>query len=105
MFWDEELETVRLRKELLACQCDIRRALLVAEWQRLRSPGFWVDEAGKTAGRHPLGTLGLAATAGVLLIQGLRRPGSILKWAGRLGGMFSTALSLSGLFKRPDPQD
>ena len=85
MFWDAELEVIRLRKELLSGQCDVRRVLLLADWQRLRSTEFWLEEAGKSAGRHPLLTAGLATAAGAVAAQVLRRPGMILGAVGRLG--------------------
>ena len=105
MFWNEELEVLRLRKAVLTCQCDVHRELLLTEWQRLHSPQFWVEAAGQAASRHPLGALGVAGAAGVLLTRVLRRPGSVLTWTGRLGGMLSTGLSLLGLFKQNDSKD
>ena len=94
MFRDEELEVLRLRKELLVCQCDARRLLLLSECRRLRSPRFWLDEAG----RHPLWTAGLATAAGALTVQALRRPRMILGGVGRLGRFLPALIPVLRLF-------
>ena len=90
MFGNEELEKLRLRKELLVLECDTRRLLLLSEWQRLRSPEFWLDEAGQAARRHPWLTTAMGVGAGVAALQALRRPRRLLGWLGRLGGVIST---------------
>ena len=93
MFGNEELEKLRLRKELLVLECDTRRLLLLSEWQRLRSPEFWLDEAGQAARRHPWLTTAMGVGAGVVGLQALRRPRRLLGWLGRLGVVISTLRS------------
>ncbi len=101
MFGDEELEKLRLRKELLVLECDARRLLLVSEWQRLRSLEFWLDEAGRAARRHPWLTTALSVGTGVVAIQALRRPSRLFGWLGRLGGAISVLHSVRKFFDRP----
>ena len=98
MFGNEELEKLRLRKELLVVECDARRLLLVAGYQRLRSPDFWLAEAGRAARRHPWLTAALGVGAGVVGIQALRRPGALLRWLGRFGGTLSTLATVRKFF-------
>jgi len=100
MFGNEELEKLRLRKELLVLECDTRRLQLISEWQRLRSPDFWLDEAGQAARRHPWLTTALGVGAGVVALQALRRPGKVLGWLGRFGGAISTVRALRKFFTR-----
>ena len=100
MFGNEELEKLRLRKELLVLECDARRLLLLSQFQHLRSPDFWFDEAGQVARRHPWLTAALGVAAGVVGMQALRRPGAVLRWLGRLGGTLSTAAAIREFFDR-----
>jgi len=100
MFGDEELETLRLQKELLALECDARRVLLVSEWQRLQSPDFWLDEAGRAAREHPWLTAALGVGAGVIAIQTVRRPRGVLRWLRRLSGTISTLRMVRSLLVR-----
>ena len=94
MFRDREIESLRLRKELLVCECDARRVQLVAEWQHLRSPQAWLDEAAQAVSGHPLWTAGLAMAAGTLLVQALRRPGAVAGRVARLGRFMPVLLSV-----------
>ena len=102
MFAERELEEIRLRKEALVNQCDLQRAILALEYQRLRSPSFWLGEAGKTASRHPLVTAVLSAVAGLLAFKVIRRPSTTLDHLGLLGRLSSTAMSLFKLFSRKE---
>ena len=99
MFQNAELERLRLQKDLLVLQCDAKRLLLAAEWQRLRSPENWMNEAGNLARRHPLWTAALATAAGAVAVQALRQPGGILGGLGRFGKMASVALSVWKMFR------
>lgn len=98
MFGEAELETLRLRKELLVLKSDMDRLLLASELQRLRSPEHWLVQAGNTARRHPVLTAALGGAVGLLTIQTLRRSGGPVGWLGRLGTFSSMALSLWRLF-------
>lgn len=99
-----ELERLHLQKELLALQCDADRHMLAAEWQQLHSRDYWLAEAGKMARRHPLWTAALAAGAGVLVTQAVRKPGATTGWLRRLVRMASTASSLWKLFDEKSPR-
>jgi len=68
--------------------------LLTAEFQRLRTPDFWLGKAGNAALRHPVWTAALGASAGLLAIRFLRRPAAAAGWLGRWGGAASTALAI-----------
>ena len=98
MFGEAELETLRLRKELLVLKVDMDRLRLASDLQRLGSPEFWLVEAGKAVRRHPVLTATLGGGVGLLAVQTLRRPGAAVGWLGRLGALSSTALSLWKLF-------
>ena len=100
MFGNEELEKLRLRKELLVLECDARRLLLISEWQHLRSPEFWFDEAGRAARRHPWLATALGVGAGFFALQTLRHPLKLLGWLSRLGGGILASDSLRSLFTR-----
>ena len=99
-----ELERLHLQKERLALQCDADRHMLAAEWQQLRSRDYWLAEAGKMARRHPLWTAALAAGAGVLVTQAVRKPRGTTGWLHRLVRMASTASSLWKLFDGEKPE-
>ena len=94
MFGKPEIERLRLQKDLLVLQSDASRRALVAELQRLRSPGFWQTEAGQVVRRHPLRTAVLGVVGGVVAIKTLRQPGAALSWLGRLGGAGSALFSV-----------
>jgi len=100
MFEKTELARLQAQKELLVLQSDVNRLLLAANWKQLRSPENWVHEAGHLARRHPLWTAALAALAGVLAVQTVRKPGSSLGGIAILGKLASTALSVWKLFRR-----
>jgi hypothetical protein len=100
MFGKNELERLRIQKELLVMQSDVNRRLLAADWQRLRSPENWMIEAGRLARRHPLWTAALAAAAGMLAVRVVRKPGSILGGLGRVGKLASSAFTLWKLLRR-----
>ena len=51
MFQKAELARLQARKELLVLESSANRLLLAAEWQRLRSPEHWRDEAGRLVRR------------------------------------------------------
>ena len=100
MFQKAELERLQMQKDLLVLQNDTNRLLLVADWQRLRTPETWLHEAGNLARRHPIWTAGLAAAAGVLAVKAARKPGTILGGMDSLGKLASTAFSIWKLFGR-----
>jgi len=100
MFGSEELERLRLRKELLVLECDARRVLLISEWQRWRSPGFWFDEAGQVARRHPWLTAALGVGAGIAVIRVVRQPRRALRWLGGPVGVISTLQVIRKFFAR-----
>ena len=98
MFGKAELETLRLRKELLVLKTDVDRLRLASDLQRVGTPDYWLAEAGNLARRHPVLTAALGGGAGLMAMQALRRPGSAVGWLGRLGSLGSAALSLWKLF-------
>ena len=98
MFGEAELETLRLRKELLVLKSDMDRLLLTSELQRLRSPEHWLVQAGNAARRHPVLTAVLGGGVGLFAIQTLRRQGGAVGWLGRIGTFASTAVSIWQLF-------
>jgi len=98
MFGRAELDSLRLRKELLVLKSDMDRLRLVAELRRLRSPEYWLVEAGNTVRRHPLLATALGGGVGLLVVQSLRRPVAATGWLASLGTLGSTALSLWRLF-------
>jgi len=99
MFGQDELDQLRMRKQLLMLESDANRLTLTAEWQRLRSPEFWQSKASHAVRQHPLVTAALAAVAGVVAIKAVRRPGAVLGWLGGLSGAGSTLLSVWKLFR------
>ena len=100
MFQKSELEQLRLRKEQLVAQSEANRQALATDWQRVCSPGSWLDEAGGFLRRHPASTTAAAVAAGVLMVKILRRPGGITGMIGQVGKMASLALTLWRLFRR-----
>ena len=99
-----ELEHLRIRRELLALQCDANRLMLAVEWQQLQSRDYWLAEAGKMARRHPLKAAALAAATGLLITKTVQNPAVAGGWLGRLAKAASTALSVWRLFARKEPQ-
>lgn len=102
MFRQAELERLRLQKELLVLRSDANRLLLAAQWQQVRSPQRWLEEAGQAARRHPLWTAALGLGAGILAVKALRRPTAAAGWLSRVGQLASAALALRKLFDRKD---
>ena len=100
MFQKAELARLQEQKQLLVMQADVNRARLAVEWQRLRSPATWANEAVGQARRHPVLTTVLAAAAGVLVGQAWRKPGGRTPGLGRLGEFAATALSVWKLLRR-----
>ena len=100
MLQKAELERLRTQKDLLVLQSDVNRMLLAADWQRVRSPEHWMQEAGHLARRHPIWTAALAAAAGVLVVKTVRKPGSVLGGMGRLGKLASMAFSVWKLIRQ-----
>lgn len=94
MVGGQELEKLRQQKELLVLECDAGRQLLLSEWQRLRSPDFWINEAAQAARRHPWLTATLGAAAGVATIRAWRRPREMVGWLRWLGSAIAIARSL-----------
>ena len=99
MFQKAELERLQKQKELLVLQSDVNRLLLAADWQRLRSPENWLNEAGNLARRHPIWTAALAAAAGLLVVKAVRKPGAVMGRLGRLGELAATAFSIWNLVR------
>jgi hypothetical protein len=91
MFQNKELDLLRQHKELLVLQCNTQRRLLAVECQQLRSPAYWLGETGKAAKQHPVLTTVLAAGAGWLAVQVLRKPRGNAGLAGRVMKLFSFA--------------
>ena len=100
MFAKAELERLRIQKELLVLQCDAHRMLLVADWQRLRSPENWMNAAGNLVRRHPVWTAALAAAAGVLAVKAVRNPRAVTGGLGRLENLASLAGAVWKLVRR-----
>lgn len=100
MFQRKELEQLRLEKEQLGSQSDAHRLQLMSDWQRLQSPGLWLDETRGLARRHPLWSAGLATVAGALAVKTLRQPRKFIAGIGRLGELASVAFSVWRLLRR-----
>ena len=99
MFQKDELKRLQERKALLVLQSDANRLLLTADWQQLRSPDTWMNEAASLARRHPVWVTALATAAGVLAVNVVRRPGSVMGGVGRLGQLASAAFSIWKLIR------
>lgn len=96
------LETLRLRKEVLVLQCDTQRLLLTAQYRQFREPQFWLNNAGRSAREHPVLATAVSLGAGLVAVQLLRKPRTIFKLLGNLGGLTSTALSAWKTFRRQE---
>ena len=105
MFQKAELARLQARKELLVLESSANRLLLAAEWQRLRSPEHWRDEAGRLVRRHPMLTAALAAAGGLLAVRAVRKPSAVAGGIGRLGRMVSLAFSVWKLMRRQRAED
>lgn len=105
MFQKTELARLQAQKDLLVLQSSANRLLLAAEWQRLRSPEHWLDEAGRLVRRHPLLTAALAAATGVLAVQAVRKPGAVAGGIGRLGKLASLAFTVWKFMRREKSED
>ena len=88
------LESLRLRKEVLVLQCDTHRLLLTAQYRQFRQPQFWMTNAGRSARQHPALAAAASLGAGLIAVQLFRKPRTILRLLGNLGGLTSTALSV-----------
>lgn len=84
MFRHRQLADLERRKELLVLQCDATRSLLALECRRLKSPDWWLGEAGRFAREHPLWTAGLGLAAGAVVARVATRPRQLAGWL-RLG--------------------
>jgi len=100
MFGRTELERLRRQKDLLVRQSDTSRVALAAEWQRLRSVGYWRSEATLAVRQHPFLAAVLGIGSGIVALRALRQPGVALSWLGRLGGAGSALLSIWNLLGR-----
>lgn len=100
MFQKAELARLQAQKDLLVLQSSANRLLLAADWQRVRSPEQWLNEAGRLGRRHPLLTAALAAATGVLAVQTVRQPGAVVGGIGRLGKLATVAFSVWKLLRR-----
>jgi len=100
MFQKAGLERLRAQKDLLVLQSNANRLLLAAEWQRLRSPETWMNEAGGLTRRHPVLMAALVTAAGALAVQTVRKPGAMANSLGRLGKFASLAVTVWRLFRR-----
>ena len=105
MFQKNELAHLQVQKDLLVLQSSANRLLLAAEWQRLRSPEHWLDEAGRLVRRHPLLTAALATATGVLAVQAVRKPGGVVGGIGRIGKLASMAFAVWKFLRRGKSQD
>jgi hypothetical protein len=100
-----ELERLRLQKDLLVLQSEANRWLLVKDWQRLHSPENWLQETGDLARRHPIWTAALAAAAGTLAIQAVRKPGNVMGGKGSLGKLATAAFSVWKLIRQKETEE
>lgn len=99
-----KLEQLRLEKNLLVLQSDANRLLLDSDWRRLRSPETWKNEAASLARRHPLWTAALAAGAGALAVNAMRKPASVTGLIGRFGNLVPLLLAGWKMFKGKNPE-
>jgi hypothetical protein len=103
MFGKAELEQLRVQKQLLVLQSDVNRLLLTREWQRLRSPETWMDEAGSLIHRHPIWIATLAAAVGRRAARFLHLPGEATSGIRRLGKLALSAVVIWKLIRRQKP--
>ncbi|HLZ53844.1 MAG TPA: hypothetical protein VKS19_05140 [Verrucomicrobiae bacterium] len=100
MFQRKELAQLRREKEQLLFQSDAHRLQLMSDWQRLQSPGLWLDETLGLTRRHPMWIAGLATVAGALAFNTLREPRTLMAGIGRLGELASAAFAVWRLLRR-----
>lgn len=81
-------------------QSEANRQALAADWQRVCSPGNWLDEAGGFLRRHPASTTAAAVAAGMLMVKILRKRSGVTEIIGQVGKVASLALALWKLFRR-----
>jgi len=98
MFQKAELMLLQEQKDLLVLQSEANRRQLAEDWQKLRSPGHWLDEATRVARGHPVWTVALAAVAGVVVVQAFRKPGALAGGVGRLAKLASLGLAAWRMF-------
>jgi len=99
MFQGKELESLRLQKERLALQSDVRRQLLLSDWRRLQSSELWLDEL-LGLGRRPGWAVRLATAAGTLVARTLGAPGGFGSRILRLGKFAAVLFSAWRLIRR-----
>ena len=105
MFQQAELARLQARKDLLVLQSRANRLLLAAEWQQLRSPERWREEAGRLVRQHPILTASLATATGVLVMHAVRKPGAVVGGIGRLGKFASLAFTVWKFMRRATSED
>ena len=103
MFYTKrKLECLRLRREVLALRCDTSRLLLTAYYQQFQKPEFWANQVGNAALRHPLWSAALSLGAGMMAVNVVRKPRTLVSMLGGVGGFVSTALSIWKVFNRKE---
>lgn len=100
MLGEDEIERLRIQKEMLVLQSNANRLLLAADYQRLRTPETWMNEAGSLMKRHPVLTALLTTATGALAVRAFQKPGNMLGGLGGLGKMAATAFSVWKLIRR-----
>ena len=101
MFHQKELARLRAQKELLVLHSSANRLVLFAQWQQLKSPEQWREEAGRLIRRHPLFATGLAAVGGMMAVRSLFKPKVATGGLGKIGQMVSLAMVAWKLMRRP----
>jgi hypothetical protein len=100
MFQETELTRLQAQKDLLVLRSSVNRLQLAAEWQQLRSPQRWGEEAARLLQRHPVWTAALATAAGALAVKAVRNPGAVSGGLGRLGKLATLAFSVWKIMRR-----
>ncbi|HEX9045488.1 MAG TPA: hypothetical protein VF988_00560 [Verrucomicrobiae bacterium] len=100
MFQKAELKRLQAQKELLVLQSSANRLLLTAEWQQIRSPEPWREEAGHWLRRHPTLIAALAAAGGMMAARAVRKPAGATEGFGKLRRMASLGLMVWKLMRR-----
>lgn len=93
MFQKNELARLQEQKDLLVLQSEANRQRLMADWAQLSSTGWWLAETGGLIKRHPIAATALGATAGLVAVRILRKPGGIFGSLGQFLKLGSTAIS------------
>jgi hypothetical protein len=94
MFQKAALAKLQAEKDMLVLRSSMNRLKLVVDGRKLRSPDFWVKEAGRVVQRHPMMTAALAAAGGILGVQAVRSRGPALGGLARLGKLASMAFNV-----------